>query len=179
LNNKNMSQQVHTPMGYVACDLRQPLHSQIQNNSWGMWISLHGENKNILVLANIQHHIFDARLQWSWTTTSPPDINIIWNRSYGGDLWKQYFAMLPPVHDQKMSSRALLSGDVILSINGLPISAFGGSMANVTNYLRQCPRIFIIAARSLSPMVQALHDARKQVQFQEQVSFHKHALKKK
>ena len=160
-------------MSFVACHLRQPFLSQQQNNnSWGMWVSLLGDDKTALVVANIQHRCFDALLQWSWLTSSPPDTTILWNRSYGSDLWKSYFSMLSPLlynYNHTHSARTLLPGDVILAINGLPISAFGGSIANVTNYLRQCPQLFLVAARSSTPAVQSLQTAGEHLQSREQV----------
>lgn len=137
------------PMSFAACHLHR---SMLQNNSWGLWVTLTGDQKNALVVANVQHHCFDALVQWSYTTSSPPDANILWNRSYGSDLWKSYFSLLPAVSQTSFST--LLPGDVILAINGLPISAFGGSMTNVSHYLRQCSTIFLVAARSRSPAAQ-------------------------
>ena len=52
--------------------------------------------------------------------------------------------MLPEI----ASPRTLMAGDVIQSINGMPVYAFGDSIATILEYLKHCNQIFIVAYRS-------------------------------
>ena len=149
------------PLIFVACHLRQPpvnhqLAAISNNHSWGLWVSLQGDDKTALVVANIQKHSFDPLLQWSKTTAAPLDPSIVWNQTYGSyshDLWKSYFSLSPSAES---SHNTLLPGDVIVAINGLPISAFGGSIGIVTTYLqdKRCNELFLVAARSRTLEIQ-------------------------
>ena len=164
------------PLSFVACHLRQPATTSRdhttskkdhhrQQYSWGLWVSLRGHDKTALVVAHIQKHSFDPLVQWSKTTASPLDASIVWNQSYGSygnDLWKSYFSLAPSSagadssttsgsnNNNNNNNNTLLPGDVIVAINGLPISAFGGSIGIVTTYLRQCHELFLVSARTSS-----------------------------
>lgn len=173
-NNRSITNTNEAQLSFVACHLRQPPEDQTTNrrdgnHSWGLWVSLQGDDKTALVVANIQKHSFDQLLQWSRTTTSQLDGSIVWNQSYGSygnDVWKSYFSLSPSVGDG--SSNTLLPGDVIVAINGLPISSFGGSIENVRNYLRQSNELFLVAARSHTLALQQKHlSSQEQVRVQE------------
>lgn len=175
-NRPNPTSSIDEPsLSFVACHLRQPPANHQStttniNHSWGLWVSLQGDDKTALVVAHIQEHSFDPLLQWSKTTAAPLDPSIVWNQTYGSyanDLWKSYFSLSPSFGTSH--SNTLLPGDVIVAINGLPISAFGGSIGIVTNYLKACKELFLVAARSrtLEMQQQQQTPSKQQVRIQE------------
>ena len=147
-------------VGTVACHLRK--RSYVSQNkqqqhqpkgSWGIGVSLVGSSNgssSFLEVVYVERRVFDPHLQWSWATSSLPETGIIWNQSYGIDLWRSYFSMLPLQHD---SPQTLMPGDIIVGINGLPVSSFGGSLSSLSNYLRDCQQLFLVALRYNKPRV--------------------------
>ncbi|CAB9498413.1 expressed unknown protein [Seminavis robusta] len=148
-NSLDLPASSNNKLSYVACHLcRDPL---LQQHSWGLWVSMTKEEAAredqppLLVVGGVDHSLFEHRIRWAFCTRSPPEPKVIWKyNTYGFDLWKSYFALLPP-HPQE--PRTLLPGDVIVGVNGLPVSAFGGNIRNVTTYMQQCTQVFLVAVR--------------------------------
>lgn len=135
---------------YVACHLCR--RDMVQQSAWGMWISF-ASASNIqcerpVVVGAIQQPTFNSLLQWAWVTSSPPDTSILINQAYGNNLWRSYFSMLPEVSHP--SPRTLVAGDMIVSVNGMPIYTFGNSISNLMEYLKRCNQLFIVAVRNSS-----------------------------
>lgn len=134
----------YSSVSYVACHLAR--HDILQQHAWGLWVSFVGKKESPSLVVQGATPTFHSLLQWTWVTASSPDTAIITNQSYGSNLWMSYVAMLPRVTHP--SHGTLLSGDIILTINGMPVSSFGGSLSHVTDYLRRCNQLFLVAVRS-------------------------------
>ena len=138
---KNTRQYTTDPQhtnSFVAINLRR--HSLCQ--SWGIWISL--VDKDSLLVGSVQPNAFQGVSQWTYCTQTAPETSVMWNSSFGSDLWQTYFSSLP-YHQANTSE--LIPGDKILSINGYPISAFR-NFEHITAYLRECLQLFLVVIRN-------------------------------
>lgn len=141
---------------FVACHLQKRLYlpSNQMQGSWGLGVELeNGANAtggSSLRIVSLQRDVLDAHLQGSWATSYPPDMGVIWNRSYGSELWVNYFSSVLPL--DLTFDRRLLPGDTVIAINGFPLTSLGGSMATISNYFRQCQQLFLVVARTRHPL---------------------------
>ena len=114
------------------------LHRESVKESWGLHVTF--LDKWFLGVGHVRDVAPSRSQQWAWATSSPISGALL---TAGHEDVQNFFEM-QPLHSSCFLH--LQPGDMILSLDGKPISSFK-SMADITTFLKQATTLSIIAIR--------------------------------